>query len=65
LGAIFLSQATLGAIFAKIFRNFAQIFRDFARIFNKSKLLGCACTPTSYTTENADVKLSMTIEHIL
>jgi len=23
----------------------------FARIFDKSKLLGCACTTTSYTTE--------------
>ena len=36
LDAIFLSQTTLGAIFA--------------RIFDKSKLLGCAYTPVSYTT---------------
>jgi len=33
LGAIFWSQTTLGAIFARIFRDFAQVFRDFAQIF--------------------------------
>jgi len=51
---------TLGAIFAKIFRNFSevftdftQIYTDFARIFNILKILGCACTPTSYTTDAA------------
>jgi len=51
---------TLGAIFARIyreltqiFRDFAKVFTDFARIFTKSKLLG-ACLhplhPASYTT---------------
>ena len=41
------SEATLGAMFAWIFRDFAQIFwsfdqifRDFAQTINKSKLLG-------------------------
>jgi len=33
LGAIFLSQTMLGAIFAQIFRDFSQIFRGFAQIF--------------------------------
>jgi len=41
----FLSQTTLGAIFAQIFRDFAQIFRDFAWIFDKSKLLGVQVHP--------------------
>jgi len=57
--AIFWSQTTLGAIFARIFRdialifrdfawifrNFVQIFRDFARTFDKSKLLGVRLHP--------------------
>ena len=55
--AISWKQRTLGAIFSvcslprflgdfvRIFKDFAQIFRDYARIFNKSKLLGCSCTP--------------------
>jgi len=60
LGAIFCSQTTLGAIFARIGRDFAQIFRalaqilrDFSQILDTSKLTGCACTPctpASYTT---------------
>jgi len=57
----FLNQTTLGVIFSRIvgdfaytcrdfdhiFKDFARIFRNFARIFDKSKLLGCACTPES------------------
>jgi len=39
-----LKSTTLGAIFARIFRNFAQIFSNFARNFDKSKLFGLACT---------------------
>jgi len=42
LGAIFLSQTTLGAIFG-------QICRDFAQIFSKSKLLGVALAQPSRT----------------
>jgi len=38
LGSIFLSQATFGAIFTRIFRNFAQIF-------SKLKLLGVLFHP--------------------
>ena len=43
LSTIFWSKATLGAIFTRI-------FRDVAQMFSKSKLLRCACTPTSSTT---------------
>jgi len=38
LGAIFLSQTTLGAISTRIFRAFAQIFRN-------QDFWGCACNP--------------------
>ena len=37
LGAIFLNQTTLDAVFVRIFRGFALIFRDFAQVFDKSK----------------------------
>jgi len=32
LGAIFLNQGTLDAIFDGIFREFAQIFKDFVKV---------------------------------
>jgi len=46
---------TLGAIFARIFKEFAQIFKDFARIFIdfarfliNQNFWGCACTTASF-----------------
>jgi len=44
LGAISSNQSTLGAIFARI-------FRDLTRIFTKSKLLGGPFNSASYTTD--------------
>jgi len=47
-------------LFVKVFRDFARIlpdFKGFARIFIKSKLLGCACTPASYTSDPTDKKM--------
>ena len=43
LGAVFQSQAMLGVIFTRM-------FRDVAQIFSKSKLLGCGCTTYTPTT---------------
>jgi len=43
LGTIFLNQATLGAIFTRI-------FRDFARFSANQNFWGCAFTSTSNTT---------------
>ena len=43
LDAIFWSQATLGVIFARMFRNVAQGF-------SKSNFWGCACTTYTPTT---------------
>jgi len=65
LGAISWGQTTLGAIFARIFRNFARFsgilprfsdvlpkFSDILYRFSTNQnFLGCACTPASYTTE--------------
>jgi len=48
-------------VFSGILPKFSEIlpkFKDFARIFNKSKLLGCACTPctpASCTTGSKDL----------
>jgi len=70
VGRHLLSQATLGAIFARrfmdfaqIFRDFAQIFRNFSRIFDKSKLvevrLHTPATPASYTAFSPTFPLAL------